>query len=82
MVFFSKLFSVYVDDLSVALSVTKTGCVISDASVIHVFYADDLCIMSASPAGLQKFIDNVQSLTIIMYSVCIIIMSVCMVFKP
>ena len=60
MAFFSKLFSDYIDDLSVALSATKTGCVISDASVIHVFYADDLCIMSASPAGLQKFIDNVQ----------------------
>ena len=69
MVFFSKLFSDYIEDLSVALSATKTGCVISDASVNHVFYADDPCIMSASPAGLQKFIDNVQSLTIVMYSV-------------
>ena len=52
-----KLFSVYVDDLSVALSATKTGCVINDKSVKHVFYADDLCIMSANPAGLQKMID-------------------------
>ena len=52
-----KLFSVYVDDLSVALSATKTGCVINNKSVNHVFYADDLCIMSASPAGLQKLID-------------------------
>ena len=52
-----KLFSVYVDDLSVALSAPKTGCVINDTSVNHVFYADDLCIMSASPAGLQKLID-------------------------
>ena len=52
-----KLFSVYVDDLSVALSATKTSCVINDKSVNHAFYADDLCIMSASPAGLQKLID-------------------------
>ena len=52
-----KLFSVYVDDLSVALSVTKTGCVINDKSVNHVFYADDQCIMSASPASLQILID-------------------------
>ena len=53
-----KLFSVYVDDLSVAsVSVTKTGYVINDKSVNHVFYADDQCIMSASPASLQKLID-------------------------
>ena len=52
-----KLFFVYVDDLSVALSATKTGCFINDKSVNFVFYADDLCIMSASPAGLQKLID-------------------------
>ena len=52
-----KLFSVYVDDLSEALSATKMGCVINDTSVNQVFYADDLCIMSASPAGLQKLID-------------------------
>ena len=44
-----KLFSVYVDDLSVALSATKTGCVVNDKSVNNVFHADDLCIMSASP---------------------------------
>ena len=43
--------------LSVAFSATKTCCVINDKSVNHVFYADDLCIMSASPAGLQKLID-------------------------
>ena len=30
---------------------------VNDKSVNHVFYADDLCIMSASPAGLQKLID-------------------------
>ena len=52
-----KLFSVYVDDLSVALSAIKTSCVIKDTSVNRVLYADDLCIMSASPAGLQKLIN-------------------------
>ena len=38
---FPKSLSVYVDDLSVALSATKTGCVISDTSINHVFYVDD-----------------------------------------
>ena len=64
-----KLFSVYVDILSVALSATKTGCVINDKSVNDVFYADDLCIMSASPAGLQKLIDigHVDLLTLLIH---------------
>ena len=44
-----KIYIIYVDDLSVALSARKTGCVISDTSLNHVCYADDLCIMSASP---------------------------------
>ena len=39
-----KLFSVYVDDLSLALSGTRAACI----------YADDLCIMSASPSGFQE----------------------------
>ena len=35
------------------------GCTprLNDKSVNHVLYTDDLCIMSASPAGLQKLID-------------------------
>ena len=49
-----KLLSVYVDELSKTLSAAKTGCIIKDISINHVFYADDLCIMSASPSGLQK----------------------------
>ena len=69
-----KLFSVYVDGLSLTLSSTKTGCVINDKSVNHVFYADDLCIMSASLAGLQKLIDicyNYSVQTIVLY--CIVL---------
>ena len=52
-----KLFSVYVDELSKTLSAVKTGFIIYDVSINHVFYADALCIMSASPSGLQKQID-------------------------
>ena len=40
-----------------ALSGIKAGCVISDTSVNHVLYADDLCIMSASQAVLITEID-------------------------
>ena len=62
---------------------TKTGCVINDTSANHVFYADDLCIMSAGLAGSQKLID------ILCYSYSVQnsltfnpTKSVCMVFKP
>ena len=51
-----NVFSVYVDELSRVLSAAKTGCFIDDISVNHVFYADDLCIMAASPSDLQKLL--------------------------
>ena len=76
-----KLFSVYVDDLSVALSATKTGCVINEKPVNHVFYADDLCIMSASPAGLQKLIDICYNYSVQNSLTFNPTKSVCVVFK-
>ena len=68
--------------LSVALSATKTGCVINDKSVNHVFYADDLCIMSASPAGLQKLIDICYNYSVQNYLTFNVTKSGCVVFKP
>ena len=77
-----KLFSVNVDDLSVALSATKTGCVINDKSVNHVFYAADLCIMSGSPTGLQKLIDICYNYSVQNSLTFNPTKSVCVVFKP
>ena len=77
-----KLFSVYVDDLSVALSATKTGCIINDKSVNHVFYADDLCIMSASLAGLPKLIAICYNYSVQNSLTFSPTKSVCVVFKP
>ena len=42
------LFSFYMDDLSVLLSRSGIGCHIDDLCINHVFYADDLCLMSLS----------------------------------
>ena len=47
-----KLFSVYVAELSRALSAAKTGCVVDDIFENHVFYADNLYIMAVSPSNL------------------------------
>ena len=65
-----------------ALSATKTGCVINNKSVNHVFYADDLCIMSASPAGLQKLIDICYNYSVQNSLTFNPTKSVCVVFKP
>ena len=78
----SKLLSVSVDELSVALSATKTGCVIKGTSANHVFYADDLCIMSASPAGLHTLIDICYNYSVQNSLTFNPTKSVCVVFKP
>ena len=48
----SKLHSVYVDDLSDYLVKSHIGCHIHNACVNHVMYADDICLMTPSPAAL------------------------------
>ena len=63
------------------MSATKTGCVINDKSVNHVFYADDICIMSACPAGLQKLIDICYNYSVQNSLTFNPTKSVCVVFK-
>ena len=79
-----KLFSVYVDELSMTLSAAKTGCIIhvNDIFRNHVFYADDQCIMSASPCGLQKLIDICFEYSLHDSLTLNSTKSVCIVFKP
>ena len=50
----SKLFAIYVDDLSYELTLCKSGCYIDDQGMNHVVYADDICLMVPSTIGLQK----------------------------
>ena len=65
-----------------ALSTTKTGCVISDTSVNHAFYADDLCIMSVGPACLQKRMDIWYNYSVQNFLTFNPTKSVCVVFEP
>ena len=64
------------------LSAIKTGYVINDKSVNHVIYADDLCIMSASPARLQTLIDICYNYSVQNSLTFNPTKSVCVVFKP
>ena len=65
-----------------ALSATKTGGVISDTSINNVFYADDLCIMSANQAVLQKLVDICYNYGVQNSLIFNPAKSVCVVFKP
>ena len=49
-----KLFAIYVDDLSLELTLSKSGCYIDDQCIKHVMYADDICLIAPSAIGLQK----------------------------
>ena len=51
------LFNVYMDQLSITLSSSNSGCSIGSYFYNHFFYADDLVLLSPSPKGLQKLVD-------------------------
>ena len=51
------LFNVYMDDLSCDLSAEKIGCNIGGLVINHLAYADDLCLISPSSAGMQKLLN-------------------------
>ena len=48
------LFSLYMDDLSIMLRTEKIGCCVGNDIVNHLFYADDLVLISPSLLGLRK----------------------------
>ena len=51
------LFSVYIDDLSRLLNNVRAGCYVGNSCINHIFFADDICLMSPSSAGLQDLIN-------------------------
>ena len=52
-----RLFSLYIDYLSTLLHDLKVGCYIDSTCMNHYFYADDMCLLSPSPIGLQQLIN-------------------------
>lgn len=51
------LFNVYVDLFSNALNKSEVGCHLNAVSINHLFYADDLCLLSPSLAGLRLLVN-------------------------
>ena len=50
------LFNAYMDDLSVSLNSSNIGGRIGNIFLNHLCYADDLCLINLSPAGMQKLL--------------------------
>ena len=50
------LFNVYMDDLSVSLNSSNIVGQIENMFLNHLCYADDLCLISLSSAGMQKLL--------------------------
>ena len=50
-------FNIYMNNLSMELSLSKIGCCINDTSINHIMYADDAVLLAPSPAGLQKLLN-------------------------
>ena len=57
------LFNIYIDDLSCVLNCSNIGERLGGEIVNHLRYADDLCLICLSSAGMQKLFmcaDNMQ----------------------
>ena len=52
-----RLFSIYMDDLSRILNDSPYGCRIGRNMINHISYADDMCLLSMSSAGMQAMLD-------------------------
>ena len=50
------LFNVYMDDLTVSLNSCNIGGRFGNIFLNHLCYADDLCLISLSSAGMQKLL--------------------------
>ena len=50
----ATLIFVYVDDLLEWLTFAKSGCFVEDVCFNHLFYPDDLSLLSPSAKALQK----------------------------
>ena len=55
-VLYPQLFNVYIDGLSDILNKSTIGGSLGGKCINHLLYADDLCIVSSSSAGLQHLL--------------------------
>ena len=51
-----KLFNIYVDRLSTSLNKIHVGCIVNDALINHLMYADDIVLFAPSLKGVQQLV--------------------------
>ena len=77
-----KLFNMYVNDLSLKLNNSLIGGSINNKFLNHIFYADDLCLISLSTSAMQQLLyicEEYGQTNDIVFNVN---KSMCMAFKP
>ena len=55
-----KLFNMYVDVLSQQLNKVMVGCCMNGKVINHLYYADDLVLLSPSAHGMQKLLNECE----------------------
>ena len=54
----SMLFNLYMGDLNLKLNCSGIGGYIGTSFIDHLYYADDLCLISLSSSGMQHLLNN------------------------
>ena len=76
-----QLFNVYIDGLSDILNKSTIGGSLGGKCINHLLYADDLCIVSLSSAGLQQLLSICDQYCASHSFIFNVRKSVCMFFK-
>ena len=76
-----QLFNVYIDGLSDILNKSTIGGSLGGKRINHLLYADDLCIVSLSSAGLQHLLSICDQYCATHSLTFNVRKSVCMFFK-
>ena len=56
-----KLFNIYVNVLSTSLNEKHIGCCLKDKVINHLYYADDLVLVSPTASGMNELIQECES---------------------
>ena len=58
-----KLFNIYVNVLTTSLNEKYIGCCLKDKVVNHLYYVDDLVLVSPTASGMNELIQECESLS-------------------
>ena len=72
----------YIDKLSVKLHESNVGCCFNNSVVNHLYYADDLCLLSPSVHGLRELLSVAERFAAANKITFNEAKSVCLYFKP